>query len=58
MLIQKQFSRPVTIMRFVSEGTIEEGMYEVAKEKLKLEQQVTGDEGKHRNFKNAILLIK
>lgn len=29
-------------MRLLSKDTIEEGMFEVAKEKLQLEQQVTG----------------
>jgi len=27
----------------LSEGTIEEGMYEIAQEKLHLEQQITGE---------------
>jgi len=39
--------RPVTIIRLLSQGTIEEGMYEIAQEKLHLEQQITGDEGKY-----------
>jgi len=38
--------RPVSIIRLLSEGTIEEGMYEIAQEKLHLEQQITGNEGK------------
>lgn len=33
--------KPVTIYRLVSEGTIEEGMLVVAKEKLNLEKEVT-----------------
>lgn len=33
--------KPVTIYRFISEGTIEEGMSMVAKEKLNLEREVT-----------------
>lgn len=40
------FYRPVTIIRLLSKGTIEEGMYEIAQEKLHLEQQITGNEGK------------
>lgn len=34
-------TKPVTIYRFVAEGTIEEGMAVVAKEKLNLEREVT-----------------
>ncbi|GAB0093445.1 SWI/SNF-related matrix-associated actin-dependent regulator of chromatin subfamily A containing DEAD/H box 1 homolog [Sergentomyia squamirostris] len=34
-------TRPVHIYKFISEGTIEEGMLMVAQEKLKLEQEVT-----------------
>ncbi|XP_014471797.1 PREDICTED: SWI/SNF-related matrix-associated actin-dependent regulator of chromatin subfamily A containing DEAD/H box 1 homolog isoform X2 [Dinoponera quadriceps] len=36
--------KPVTIIRLLSEGTIEEGMYEIAQEKLHLEQQITENE--------------
>lgn len=36
-------TKPVTIYRFVAEGTIEEGMEMVAKEKLNLEREVTTD---------------
>lgn len=42
------FYRPVTIIRLLSEGTIEEGMYEIAQEKLHLERQITGNEGKYK----------
>lgn len=38
-------TKPVTIYRFIAEGTIEEGMAMVAKEKLNLEREVTNDEG-------------
>lgn len=34
-------TKPVTIYRFIAEGTIEEGMAMVAKEKLNLEREVT-----------------
>uniref|UniRef100_A0A1A9W5A9 SWI/SNF-related matrix-associated actin-dependent regulator of chromatin subfamily A containing DEAD/H box 1 homolog n=1 Tax=Glossina brevipalpis TaxID=37001 RepID=A0A1A9W5A9_9MUSC len=37
-------TRPVTIYRLISEGTIEEGMLLVAEEKLKLEQDITSSE--------------
>jgi len=36
--------REVKVIRFMSEGTIEEGIYGIAQEKLKLEQDVTGEE--------------
>lgn len=35
--------KPVTVYRFVSKGTIEEGMLEMNKEKLKLEREITTD---------------
>ena len=34
----------VLFNRFISEDTIEEGIYNIAQEKLKLEQDVTGQE--------------
>ena len=33
--------RPVKVIRFISEETIEEGIYSIAQEKLKLEQDLT-----------------
>lgn len=39
-------TKPVTIYKLVSEGTIEEGMLMIAQEKLQLEKDVT-DEGKN-----------
>ena len=38
--------RPVDIFRFLSEGTIEEGMMRIAQDKLKLEKDVTSRTGK------------
>ena len=35
-----------SISRFISQDTIEEGIYTVAQDKLKLEQDVTGEDGK------------
>lgn len=37
--------RPVTIYRLISKGTIEEGMLQVAREKLNLEREVTTNTG-------------
>jgi len=37
-------TKEVKIIRFISEDTIEEGIYNIAQEKLKLEQDVTGQE--------------
>lgn len=42
-------TKPVTIYRFIAEGTIEEGMAMVAKEKLNLEREVTTDEADSEN---------
>lgn len=39
------FSRPVSIIRFIAQDTIEEGIYEMAQSKLNLEQQITHTEG-------------
>ena len=33
------------VFRFISQDTIEEGIYTVAQDKLKLEQDVTGKDG-------------
>ncbi|XP_055541042.1 SWI/SNF-related matrix-associated actin-dependent regulator of chromatin subfamily A containing DEAD/H box 1 homolog [Wyeomyia smithii] len=38
-------SKPVTIYKLISEGTIEEGMLMIAQEKLQLEKDVTEEEG-------------
>jgi len=38
-------TKEVKIVRFISEDTIEEGIYNVAQDKLKLEQDVTGKDG-------------
>lgn len=46
--------KPVHIYKFISQGTIEEGMLMVAQEKLKLEQEVTSANGKC--YKNCNLI--
>lgn len=42
-------TKPVTIYRFVADKTIEEGMAMVAREKLNLEKEVTGDDEDNEN---------
>ncbi|XP_068633292.1 SWI/SNF-related matrix-associated actin-dependent regulator of chromatin subfamily A containing DEAD/H box 1 homolog [Battus philenor] len=51
-------TRPVTIYRLLSLGTIEEGIYQVAQEKLNLEKHVTGaDENESTEQKNVVRLL-
>ncbi|KAG6452871.1 hypothetical protein O3G_MSEX007839 [Manduca sexta] len=51
-------TRPVTIYRLLSTGTIEEGIYQVAQEKLNLEKHVTGeDENEPTEQKNVVRLL-
>ncbi|CAK1551300.1 unnamed protein product [Leptosia nina] len=51
-------TRPVTIYRLLSAGTIEEGIYQVAQEKLTLEKHVTGvDENEPQEQKNVVRLL-
>lgn len=46
-------TKEVTVHKFISEGTIEEGMLSIARDKLKLEQEVTSEEGNFNlNFGN------
>lgn len=41
-------TRPVSIYRLISKGTIEEGMAQMAQEKLKLEKEITeSNDGKY-----------
>ncbi|XP_053609678.1 SWI/SNF-related matrix-associated actin-dependent regulator of chromatin subfamily A containing DEAD/H box 1 homolog [Plodia interpunctella] len=51
-------TRPVSIHRLLSAGTIEEGIYQVAQEKLSLERHVTGqDENESTEQKNVVRLL-
>ena len=51
-------TRPVSIYRLISEGTIEEGMLLVAEEKLKLEQDITSNEkGEVQETKCVVRLL-
>ncbi|XP_025264411.1 SWI/SNF-related matrix-associated actin-dependent regulator of chromatin subfamily A containing DEAD/H box 1 homolog [Camponotus floridanus] len=49
--------KPVTIIRLLSENTIEENMYEIAQEKLHLEQQITGNEESDSTDKKSVLKL-
>ena len=50
-------TRPVTIIRLLTEGTIEESMYEIAQDKLHLEQQLTGAEENESTDKKSVLKL-
>lgn len=49
--------RPVTIHRLISKGTIEEGMFQMAQEKLKLEREITTDENENTEVKSVVRLL-
>lgn len=49
--------RPVSIIRLLSEATIEEGIYEIAQDKLHLEQQITGEEENESADKKSVLKL-
>lgn len=57
-------TRPVKIVRLIGKGTIEEGMLQIAQEKLQLEREVTGlEEGQQKRdvgmlLKAALGLVK
>lgn len=52
------FCRPVRVIRLISEGTIEEGIYSIAQEKLKLEQDLSNaddeENGHHEKQRAAV----
>lgn len=51
-------TRPVTIYRMICSGTIEEGIYQVAQEKLNLEKHVTGaDDNEPQEQRNVVRLL-
>lgn len=49
--------RPVTIHRLISQGTIEEGMFQMAQEKLKLEREITTEENESAEVKSVVRLL-
>ncbi|KAK9887995.1 hypothetical protein WA026_000284 [Henosepilachna vigintioctopunctata] len=49
-------TRPVTVYRLISQGTIEEGMLQMNKEKLKLERSIT-EEGDNGDIKSVVKLL-
>ncbi|KAL3272354.1 hypothetical protein HHI36_013833 [Cryptolaemus montrouzieri] len=49
-------TRPVTVYRLISQGTLEEGMLEMNKEKLKLERSIT-EEGDNPDVKSVVRLL-
>ena len=49
--------KTVTVYRLISEGTIEEGMFELAKEKLKLEHDITSNENEPSEMRNVVNLL-
>lgn len=49
--------KPVTIHRLVSQGTIEEGMFQMAQDKLKLEREITTDENENSEVKSVVRLL-
>lgn len=50
-------SKPVTVYRLVSKGTIEEGMLAMAQEKLKLEKELTSDDFENPDIKSVVTLL-
>ncbi|KAL0107362.1 hypothetical protein PUN28_015725 [Cardiocondyla obscurior] len=50
-------NKPVSIIRLLGENTIEENMYEIAQEKLHLEQQITGNEENENADKKSVLKL-
>ncbi|XP_031844634.1 SWI/SNF-related, matrix-associated actin-dependent regulator of chromatin, subfamily a, containing DEAD/H box 1 [Nomia melanderi] len=50
-------TRPVSIVRLLCEDTIEEGMYEVAQDKLHLEEQITRNEENESTDKKSVLKL-
>lgn len=50
-------TRPVSVYRLISQGTIEEGMLAMNREKLKLEKDITTDESDNPDVKSVVKLL-
>ncbi|CAG9774088.1 unnamed protein product [Ceutorhynchus assimilis] len=50
-------TKPVTVYRLISQGTIEEGMLAMCKEKLKLERELTKEETENSDVKSVVRLL-
>ncbi|KAH1015833.1 SWI/SNF-related matrix-associated actin-dependent regulator of chromatin subfamily A containing DEAD/H box 1 homolog isoform X2 [Dendroctonus ponderosae] len=50
-------TQPVTVYRLISQGSIEEGMLAMCKEKLKLEKELTTDETDNPDVKSVVKLL-
>ncbi|XP_066137472.1 SWI/SNF-related matrix-associated actin-dependent regulator of chromatin subfamily A containing DEAD/H box 1 homolog [Euwallacea fornicatus] len=50
-------TRPVTVYRLISQGSIEEGMLAMCKEKLKLEKEITTEETENPDVKSVVKLL-
>lgn len=49
--------RPVSVYRLISQLTIEEGMWQMNQEKLKLEKEVTAEESENPDVKSVVRLL-
>ncbi|GJQ81766.1 hypothetical protein Trydic_g313 [Trypoxylus dichotomus] len=48
---------PVSVYRLISKGTIEEGMWQLTQEKLKLEKEITSDDYDNTDVKSVVNLL-
>ncbi|KAK6625576.1 hypothetical protein RUM43_005875 [Polyplax serrata] len=51
-------TRPVSVTRFISKNTIEEGIYQIALEKLSLEREISSEEGEQTETKSVVSLLR
>ncbi|XP_050311077.1 SWI/SNF-related matrix-associated actin-dependent regulator of chromatin subfamily A containing DEAD/H box 1 homolog [Anthonomus grandis grandis] len=50
-------TKPVTVYRLISQGTIEEGMLAMCREKLRLEKDITTEESDNPDVKSVVKLL-
>lgn len=50
-------TRPVSVYRFISKGSIEQGMWQLTQEKLKLEKEITNDVNETTDIKSVVSLL-